>query len=83
MDSLTTYHNTGLPAALLQLGARESKLTGNTDVAKSFASLMKHGRGISLVMQVMVVPFPLQTTARMDLFLRTTATRGRYVSFLS
>ena len=67
MDSLATYrHNIGLPAASLQLGAWESKLTDNIDMTKSFAFLMKHDEGIPLIMKAMMVPIPLQIIARMD-----------------
>jgi hypothetical protein len=67
MDSLATYrHNIGLPAASLQLGAWESKLTDNIDMTKSFAFLMKHDEGIPLIMKAMTVPIPLQIIARMD-----------------
>ena len=67
MDSLATYrHNIGLPAASLQLGAWESKLTDNIDMTKSFAFLMKHDEGIPLIMKAMMVPIPLQIVARMD-----------------
>jgi len=67
MDSLATYrHNSGLPAASLQLGAWESKLTDNIDMTKSFAFLMKHDEGIPLIMKAMMVPIPLQVVARMD-----------------
>ena len=67
MDSLATYrHNCGLPAASLQLGAWESKLTDNIDMTKSFAFLMKHDEGIPLIMKAMTVPIPLQIVARMD-----------------
>ena len=67
MDSLATYrHNIGLPAASLQLGAWESKLTDNIDMTKSFAFLMKHDEGIPLIMKAMTVPIPLQMIARMD-----------------
>ena len=64
MDSLATYrHNIGLPAASLQLGARESKFTDNIDMTESFAFLMKHDEGIPLIMKV---PIPLQIIACMD-----------------
>jgi hypothetical protein len=67
MDSLATYrHNIGLPAASLQLGAWESKMTDNIDMTKSFAFLMKHDEGIPLIMKAMTVPIPLQIIARMD-----------------
>ena len=67
MDSLATYrHNSSLPAASLQLGAWESKLTDNIDMTKSFAFLMKHDEGIALIMKAMMVPIPLQVIARMD-----------------
>lgn len=67
MDSLATYrHNISLPAASLQLGAWESKLTDNINMTKSFAFLMKHDEGIPLIMKAMMVPIPLQIIARMD-----------------